>query len=335
MLLHLILLFLLSLIMTGAFRQYALSKSILDIPNSRSSHVVPTPRGGGVAFVVCFLMWCLYFGYLGSISLWDFVGFFGAGFCIALLGFMDDHIQLTPKLRLLGHFFVGGFALYCLGGMESVALFGWILPIPTLLMNIIALFYLVWFLNLYNFMDGIDGLAAVEAITICLSGVLIYALQGYEALMILPLLLTAVVAGFLCWNLPTARIFMGDAGSGFLGLVLGMFTIQAANNGNNFFWSWLILSGVFIVDATITLFRRGFSGCTVYQAHRSHGYQHATDLFKCHFHVTLSVLAINVLWLLPFAVLVGCRRLDGFTGLLIAYLPLIILAFQFRAGKSD
>ena len=335
MVLQLIFLFLLSLILTGVFCHYALSKDILDIPNDRSSHVAPTPRGGGVAFVFCFLMSSLYFGYFGSIRLWDLVGFVGAGFCIALLGFMDDHIQLTPKLRLLGHFFAGGFALYCLGGMGTVSLFGWILPIPVLLMNIIALFYLVWFLNLYNFMDGIDGLAAVEAITICFSGVFIYALQGCEPLMILPLLLTAVVAGFLCWNLPKARIFMGDAGSGFLGLIIGMFTIQAANNGNNFFWSWLILSGVFIVDATITLFRRGIAGRTVYQAHRSHGYQHATDLFKSHFHVTLCVLAINVMWLLPLAVLVGCRRLDGFTGLLIAYLPLIILAFQFRAGKSD
>lgn len=334
MILQFIILVLLSFFLTNAFRHYAVSKNILDIPNHRSSHVAPTPRGGGVVFVVIFLLVAMYLGLSRNIGFWDSLGFIGAGSSVALLGYIDDHVQIKPIWRLLGHFIASAFALFCLSGMHSISLLGWVFSDPILL-NGFALFYLVWFLNLYNFMDGIDGIAAIETITICLGGVILYALHGNDSLMMLPLVLTAVVAGFLCLNFPPARIFMGDAGSGFLGLIIGMFTIQAGNVDNQFFWSWLILSGVFIVDATFTLFRRCFSRSKVYEAHRSHAYQHATDLLNSHFYVTFGVLAINVLWLLPLALLVSYGHLDGILGLLIAYLPLIILAFQFRAGKSD
>lgn len=335
MIFQFIILVLLSFFLTNAFRHYAISKNILDIPNHRSSHVAPTPRGGGVVFVVIFLLVAIYLGLSRNISFWDSLGFIVAGSSVALLGYLDDQFQIKPLWRLLAHFAASAFALFCLSGMQSISLFGWICSAPSILLNGFALFYLVWFLNLYNFMDGIDGLAAIETITICLGGALIYMLHGNESFMMLPLVLVAVVTGFLCLNFPPARIFMGDAGSGFLGLIIGMFTIQAGNVDHQFFWSWLILSGVFIVDATLTLFRRLFAKSKVYEAHRSHAYQHATDLLNSHFYVTFGVLAINVLWLLPLAMLVSYRHLDGILGLLIAYLPLIILAFQFRAGKSD
>jgi Fuc2NAc and GlcNAc transferase len=153
-------------------------------------------------------------------------------------------------------------------------------------------------------------------------------------LVVLPLLLAASVAGFLFWNFPPARIFMGDAGSNFLGFILGVLSIQAATVNKAYFWSWLILMGVFIVDATWTLIRRVFQGAQIFQAHRSHAYQQATTRCGKHMPVTLGVLAINLIWLFPWAILVGCEYMDGFTGLLIAYIPLLVMAIQFKAGSS-
>jgi Fuc2NAc and GlcNAc transferase len=202
--------------------------------------------------------------------------------------------------------------------------------------QILALFYLVWLLNLYNFMDGIDGLASIEAITVCLGGALLY-LLGFETYgyWSAPILLTMAVAGFLFWNFPPARIFMGDAGSGFLGIILGLFSIQAAWIAPQFFWSWLILLGVFIVDGTWTLARRFISGEKVYEAHRSHAYQNASRHFGSHKKVSLVIGVINVFWLTPLALLVGLAKLNALLGVVLAYLPLILLAVRFSAGASE
>ena len=132
-----------------------------------------------------------------------------------------------------------------------------------------------------------------------------------------------------------ARIFMGDAGSGFLGFIFGVLSIQAAHVNPAFFWSWLILLGVFIVDASCTLFWRGMRREKIYQAHSTHAYQHASRRFGRHQPVTLRVLGINVAWLLPLAGCVALGYLEGVVGVVIAYTPLIILAFVFKAGRAS
>jgi Fuc2NAc and GlcNAc transferase len=258
----------------------------------------------------------------------------GAGAAIAVLGFLDDHGHIAARWRLLGHFAASFWVLLWLGGLPSVAVFGWQLQFGWVGHGL-ALLYLVWLLNLYNFMDGIDGLASIEAITACLSACLLYWLGGYTGLMWAPLVLAVAVAGFLYWNFPPARIFMGDAGSGFLGIILGVLSLQAAWASSSLLWAWLILLGVFIVDATFTLMRRLLRGDKVYEAHRSHAYQFASRHFGQHLPVTLGVLVINVLWLLPWATAVVFLGLDGLSGVLIAYLPLIGLAIKFRAGELE
>jgi Fuc2NAc and GlcNAc transferase len=149
------------------------------------------------------------------------------------------------------------------------------------------------------------------------------------------MLLLAAVAGFLCWNFPPARIFMGDAGSGFLGLMLGLLSIQAAGVNPDFFWAWLILLGVFVVDATVTLLRRLMRRQKLYEAHRSHAYQYASRKYGAHRPVTLAAGAINLLWLMPLAMLVGLGYVDGALGLLVAYAPLVRVAFLFKAGAAE
>ncbi|MBQ1557108.1 MAG: glycosyl transferase, partial [Pseudomonas sp.] len=216
-----------SLVMTGALRRYALSRSLMDIPNARSSHSVPTPRGGGVAIVLAFLV-ALPVLALADLLYWAVMwALLGAGAGVAVIGFLDDHGHIAARWRLLGHFVAAIWALFWLGGLPPLSLFGMSFDLGWL-GHALAALYLVWLLNLYNFMDGIDGIASLEAICVCIGGALLFVLSGHAGEAALPLLMAAAVAGFLFWNFPPARIFMGDAGSGFLGVSLGILSLQAA-----------------------------------------------------------------------------------------------------------
>lgn len=323
-----------SLFLTAVLRRYALSRSLMDVPNERSSHSISTPRGGGVAIVVAFLLALTLLWVTGLLSSAHFFGIAGAGAFVALIGFMDDHGHIAARWRLLGHFSGAAWVLFWLGGLPPVVVFGVNLELSWF-GYLLGVFYLVWMLNLYNFMDGIDGIASVEAICACLGAGLLYWLAGLDNLIWGPLLLAVSVAGFLWWNFPPAKIFMGDAGSGFLGIVLGGLSLQAAWVSAPMLWAWLILLGVFIVDATFTLIRRLLRGDKVYEAHRSHAYQFASRQFGSHLPVTMAVGAINLLWLLPIALGVTQFGLNSSLGLILAYAPLVVLAIKFRAGELE
>jgi Fuc2NAc and GlcNAc transferase len=323
-----------SWLLTGLLRRYALAKSLLDIPNERSSHSVPTPRGGGVAIVISFLAGLAL---VDDVPASVLVALFGAGAWVALVGFLDDHGHIAARWRLMAHFFAAAWALAWLGGMPAVPVNGTALDLGWA-GHVLGAIYLVWLLNLYNFMDGIDGIAGIEALTVCLGAVVVYtlAVPGVSP-SIAPLawLLAAAVLGFFVWNYPPAKIFMGDAGSGFLGLMVGLLSIQAAWTEPRLFWCWVILLGVFVVDATVTLMRRIMRGDKFYQAHRSHAYQYASRKFGAHRPVSLAVGVVNLVWLLPLAVLVGLERLGGVMGVMIAYVPLLLLAIAYKAGASE
>ena len=162
-----------TVLLTGALRRYALANSLIDTPNNRSSHTVPTPRGGGVAIVISFCTALPLLALLGVVN-WEFtLSLLGAGLGIAILGFLDDHGHIAARWRLLGHLLGACWALFWVGGLPSITIFGMIFDLGWI-GHLCAVLYLVWMLNLYNFMDGIDGLASVEAITVCMGAVLIY-----------------------------------------------------------------------------------------------------------------------------------------------------------------
>jgi Fuc2NAc and GlcNAc transferase len=261
------------------------------------------------------------------------LAFVGSGIIVAGIGFLDDHRHIPARWRLLAHFSAAIFGLYWLGGLPPIEVFGNTVNLSWLGHGL-ALLFLVWLLNLYNFMDGIDGIASIEAITTSIGGAALVVLSdsaGNETWQPL-IMLAATVAGFLIWNFPPAKIFMGDAGSGFLGIALGLFSIQAAWLAPRFFWSWLILLAVFIVDATLTLFRRLIRKERLYQAHCSHAYQHAARFYSAHKPVSLAVAAINTVWLFPLALCVGLGYFDGLSTLMLACLPLLCIALRFNAG---
>lgn len=325
----------LSLLLTKVIRHYAVTRNLLDVPNQRSSHQVPTPRGGGLAIAVSFFAGLLYLWLTGSLPARIALALSGAGGLAAWIGFMDDRRYVAPHWRLGAHFLGAAWGLFWLGELPPLPVFGSLLYLgwPGYLL---AALYLVWLLNLYNFMDGIDGIAGIEAITVCLGGGLAYALSapaGQDWLV--PVLLLSTVAGFLYWNFPQARIFMGDSGSGFLGLILGLLSIRAGQVEPELFWCWAILLGVFVVDATTTLLRRVIRGETFHEAHRSHAYQYASRRFATHRKISVAAGLINLLWLLPWALLVARGSLPGLAGLLIAYAPLVWCAFVYKAGARE
>jgi Fuc2NAc and GlcNAc transferase len=338
--------FLASFALTGWFRRYALRGGLMDVPNERSSHTQPTPRGGGVAIVATTLACIPLLGALHLLETSAGYGLLAAGTIAAGIGYADDRGQVSVRFRLLFQFGAAALALLFIG-VEPVRLEFSFLGVPAWLCAILALLYLVWMLNLTNFMDGIDGIASVEVISVCVGLALcvIASVWGLHAVatpgtdlqlsvdsaIAAPLLLAASCAGFLVWNWPPARIFMGDAGSGFVGVLLGALTLMAGNVSQSLLWSGVVLTGVFVVDATVTLVRRVVRRERFYQAHRSHAYQHASRRFG-HMRVTSAVALINVLWLLPWAIAVATGAIAGPVALLVAYVPIIAVVLRFRAG---
>ena len=325
---------LLSFVGTAALRRYAIARSLMDVPNQRSSHSVPTPRGGGVAIVIAFLLAMPVAYGLGLVTFELVIGSLGACGLVAVIGFLDDHGHIAARWRLLGHFTAAAWGLFWLGSAPQLVLFGTTYDL-SMLGYLLAALYMVWMLNLYNFMDGIDGLASLQAITVCVGACVLYLGSGLGQLVWAPILLALAVLGFLCWNFPPARIFMGDAGSGFLGLQLALLSLHAMNAAPVMLWGWIILMGCFIVDATFTLARRLVRGDKVYEAHRSHGYQYASRQFGRHRPVSLAIAVINLFWLLPIAAWVVLGGLDAVLGVLIAYAPLLWLAIKFKAGQKE
>lgn len=317
-----VLCFLLTLLGTTWYRQFALSQHILDIPNERSAHQLPIPRGGGIVFVTIFLG---AMAVLHALSL----SLLAVLFAIAVLGYWDDKYTLSAKTRLYYQMLLSCLAIYYMDGMPDIQIGNWTLHWQGLTVYL-GVIYLVWILNLYNFMDGINGIAGFEALFVALGIGSIYLALGQADAIGSYGVLIAVMAGFLVWNFPKATVFMGDVGSGFLGFLFGVLSLYTAHDQPSLLWSWLILLGVFIVDATVTLIGRILQREPLHIAHAKHAYQYASRRFKSHTVVTLAILLINLVWLWPLAFAVGLGYLQGLLGLCIAYIPIIILVYYFK-----
>jgi Fuc2NAc and GlcNAc transferase len=324
----------LSIFLTFALRRIAIAKDIMDIPNDRSSHSVATPRGGGLSFVITFCFALIVLVFMNSIQWNNAMYILMAGGLVATVGFIDDRGHINASLRLLFHFTGAVLVVYAGNGLPNLSVFGHVLNFSDWGW-LIAVLGCVWMLNIYNFMDGIDGLASIEAVSsTMIMGLILLVVFNQPSLALLHFSLTASVLGFLLFNFPPAKIFMGDAGSGFLGIITFALLLLSARISETLFWSWLIILGIFIVDATYTLTRRLISGEKPHHAHRSHAYQFAARKYDSHRKVSITVLLINLLWLAPLAFLVATNQLNGSMGVVIAYVPLLVAAIYFKAGES-
>lgn len=326
--------FLASTLLTGIIRRVALVRGVLDVPNARSSHVRPTPRGGGLAIVLTVLFSIGVMYVRGNVPADLAAVLLVGGPVIAFIGFVDDLQSVSVRARLAVQFAAFAWCVFCLGPLPPVNL-GFAQVHLGFAGSIVAVVFLVWFLNLYNFMDGIDGIASVEAISVMtFATLLIFWQKGEPSFAFALLMVAASAAGFLVWNWPPARIFMGDAGSGFLGFFVGAIAWATIVRGRLSIWVWLILLGAFIVDATVTLLRRWLRGANLAEAHRSHAYQRLSRRYGSHLKVTLGILIVNVLWLDPLAYLAAARPGLGALLAALAWLPLVILAWRCGAGTE-
>lgn len=320
--------------LTHLVRKIAITRNKFDIPNERSSHKNPTPRGGGVAVVAAFLFGLLALLIRRDIDAESFYAIVLPGALVAIIGYLDDLGRVTAaRLRLIGHFVAALIAIYILGGLPPMPLFSATLDIG-LVGNIIAVLFLVWMLNLFNFMDGIDSITGIEALTSCLILTIFLINKSDTELWRVPALLCAAVIGFLYFNWPPAKIFLGDIGSGFIGFTIGTISLVIAKSQPLITWAVIILLGVFIVDATVTLIRRVYDKQQISAAHRSHAFQHLANNADRHLKVSLSIAAVNIFWLAPIAWLVVDQQLQPIVGVSIAYVPLVVLAIYFKAGKT-
>ncbi len=313
--------FLASFQLTNLIRQHAHIFQLLDIPNHRSTHSEIMPRGGGLAFILVFL---IGFIFVSNLPFNQVISVVLSGVLIAVVGLLDDRNHVPAGWRLVIHFSAVLLNLTAFGVLTHLNFFE----------QILAFFSLVWLLNLSNFMDGIDGLAGLETLSVCFANSLLcFLITDNAELRHEFLLLTGAMMGFLAWNLPPAKIFMGDTGSVFLGLLFSLFTIQLSQINALFLWCEMILLAVFIVDTTTTLTHRLYRRENVLQAHREHIYQKFAD--DCgQKWVLVVVMLINLFWLMPLALLVGFEKLDKTLGVFIAYAPLVGITIYYKLNED-
>lgn len=287
---------------TGIVRSYSLKYSIVDRPNERSSHTTPTPRGGGLAIAICTLIGILCLTYSGHLSDSIGIALLGGGGLVSLIGWVDDHIDIPAMWRGLSYFIAALWGCYYLGAGNLFGLdMSSSVPVIVIVYSIFTL-GITWLVNLYNFMDGSDGLAATQAICTSLAGAYIFITGNEFGLGIVCLLIASSCAGFLFWNWAPAKIFMGDVSSCLLGFVFGVLMIAGIVTGTTTLFVWFILLSLFIWDSTFTLIKRIISGEKWYMAHRTHAYQKLLQNGMSHSSLALYTLAINIciLWPLSF-----------------------------------
>jgi glycosyltransferase WbpL len=281
----------LAALLTGRVRRFALAHGVLDVPNQRSAHTRPTPRGGGLALVVATLVAWIGGAALGWLDLRLLMAAGVGGALVAAVGWVDDRTNLRPLVRFAAQLAAAGWAIGWLTWPELTGPgLGWL----GLVRMIGQMLGVVWLTNLYNFMDGIDGLAAAEGLLVGGFGAGLGLMLGAPAIGFASAVLAAAAAGFLGWNWPPAKIFMGDVGSGFLGFGFGVITVASAAGPGPSALVWAILLMAFLFDATVTLLRRIGRREVWYEAHRSHAYQRAALGGVGHREVTRLVVGLDL-----------------------------------------
>ncbi|MCY4044806.1 MAG: glycosyltransferase family 4 protein [Cellvibrionales bacterium] len=293
-----------------------------DMPDHRSSHSAPTPTSGGLAILVG--SWLgLGFAYgqdLLSLSPLP-VGLLLASL-LSMVGFFDDMFDLKRRMRFMAQIILVVIAL-------AVITLQGLLPQPIYLFFPL-LFLWLWLINLFNFMDGINGIAGVQFVSVSAVMAFFVWQMGMASEAIFTLLLSAAVLGFLVWNFPWGKIFMGDVGSYFLGFTLGFLWLYTGLINNTLLIIWLIMLSVFILDASMTLLRRMMLGERFLSPHNQHMYQILARWFDSHAKVSCLVLVYNLCWLMPLSYALYLTKINALVAIFLAYFPITLLWLYVR-----
>jgi Fuc2NAc and GlcNAc transferase len=284
--------------LTPLVRRYLVTRQIIDHPNHRSSHRQATPRGGGLAMAAGLML-----AVVSAVPADQIAMLLVVILALTVLGWLDDRHDLPVSVRLLVQLLLAVGMLVWLGGVKVLSVAGVSITLPWLWSGL-ALIAVVWLINLHNFMDGSDGLAAMQGAWSGLAfGVLFaYAEQRSEAMVAFSL--AAVCLAFLFWNRPPARLFMGDVGSVLLGGMIAWLALVGVVRGAISVWLSLMVCAVFVVDASLTLLARVRRGERWYTAHRQHAYQRLINAGWGHGRVLAMYTGVNAVVVLP-ALVIG------------------------------
>lgn len=284
--------FCLTLLFTGMFRGHALKKGLVDIPGDRTSHAAPTPRGGGVVFVAVTLVFSGILYRYNYISSDEFI-LVMCSFLMSTVGVADDYLKLSNSLRFIAQLLIALAFLALTRVPETLSLAPLTIHLGVFAWPLCVLF-IVWSVNLFNFMDGLDAFASMEAIVLFAVLGALGTAAGATHFSTLMLILIGAVTGFLKWNFPPAKIFMGDGGSYFLGFMIAGASLVSTTGLGIPLMVPVTLYGLFWFDATVTLIRRMLAGEKWYMAHKSHAFQRLHQAGYSHLAVTGYAFLANI-----------------------------------------
>lgn len=281
---------------TRVFAQFAIAKGIVANPNFRSLHERPMPRAGGIIFSATFLLTATLLGWVVEADRLLMLTLLAGGAAATLFGLLDDLVQLRSLTQLVAQAALAAVAVAA-GGGHAVLDVPWTPHWIDLFLNWAGF---VWLLNAYNFMDGVDGMAAAGSVFFSLTLIFLLGRSGLDpALMALLAVFVVCVLAFAFLNWPPASIFMGSAGSYFLGYCYCVLMAYTVSRGYVSFWVWLAMLGYFVGDTTTTTVVRMFVAERWYGEHRSHAYQNLARVWRSHKRVVVDVTLYHVLWLFP------------------------------------
>jgi Fuc2NAc and GlcNAc transferase len=314
------------------YKKIAISRKILSNPNHRTLHKSSTPRGGGVVFSSIFVIFSLYFWRNDPSNYVIYLTISVGGLAALLVGFIDDLVSISPIKKLIFQVILAGWGVFWLEGGPLMVI-DWM---PNIIVLFISMFFLVWIMNAYNFMDGVDGMASLGGILASILVALIIVItNGLTLTALLLLLLSSTMAGFLIFNWPQAKIFMGDSGSMFLGYFFGCIVLYTTMHNEVTIWTWIIVFGYYIADTTTTQIMRLIMVKKWYAPHRSHAYQNYARLTDSHLKTIMLFVLYYLIWIFP---LLTWSLIDPDDALFISFLaviPAIIFSYKFGPALSS
>lgn len=311
------------------YRSIAIKFSIIAVKNFRTLHDRDVPKGGGIVFSLVFILFSGFIWYLRIIP--NDLGFVicVGGLAATIFGFIDDLFNIPAKFKLLVQISLSCFIIFYFG--HTLLLLSTSSP-PVdagYLGMLVGIGVLVWLINLYNFMDGADGMAASGTVFICMViSTVLFSTNNYE-LGLLVAILACVCLGFLVFNWPPASIFMGDSGSVFIGYIFGVLIVYTMMHGQISIWTWITVFAYFGIDTTMTLLLRIILVKKWYGAHRSHAYQNLARVWSNHRKILYCVLCYHLLWILPLTIMSVTYEKHQELICFIAVLPVILWTLKY------
>ena len=322
-----IIVFSISVFLLYLYRRYTISSnSFIAIPAARSSHSIPTPTGAGFIVAITYILSTSALLFIFDIQSKEITTYFYLGALFSsFYGFYDDLNNSNARKKLIVQIILAAWLLFLFSEYLNN-----VIPFESIIFKVVTIlfvwFFLVWFSNAINFMDGIDGMLASGSLLILFSSSILMVLVNIQSINLFFLsILIPILLGFLCFNFSKSKLFLGDSGSLFLAYCLSFFVLETLSQGELSLWVWLILLGHFLTETTLTTIIRIFLTKDWYKPHKSHAYQNLARILDNHKKVTFSSILFHIFWLLPLAYISVLMPHLGFKLFVLACFPVAIL----------